>query len=213
MLTIEKLKTLFKPQKNSKFYYWGEKPQTRLAHGASPENPSLSTQKLLAWWERQSPTTTLHLGPHLHGVSSSVQEEDTCQLLPQRPPFHPAHMPTPVLRPGQKGTPQKCQNLGGGVLPPHATLLTPHTCHPCHLLAHLQPFGKKHLQRHKQGISEITAATQTQTVRHSGHGGGGLPAPGRAVPSKPPLHRGPGATAFPPEAKHQARAAQNDQAL
>lgn len=134
-------------------------------------------------------------------------QEDTCQLLPQRPP---AHTPTPVLRPGQKGTPQKCQNLGGGVLPPDATLLTLHTCHPCHLLAHLQPLGKKHLQRHKQGISEITDATQTDCSTLWARGRGGLPAPGRAVPSKPPLPRGPGVTALPLETKHQARAAQND---
>ena len=53
-------------------------------------------------------------------------------------------------------------------------------------------FPLLHLRRHKQGISEITAATQTQTAWHSGHGAGRLPAPGRSVPSKPPLHRGPG---------------------
>lgn len=47
----------------------------------------------------------------------------------------PAHMPTPVLRPGQKGTPQKCQNLRGGggfchQMPPcsHHTPATHVTC-------------------------------------------------------------------------------------
>ena len=71
-------------------------------------------------------------------------------FCPKGHPFHSAHMTTPVLRPGQKGTPQKCQNLGveasatrchpawgrrpwGG----HTYVLPPHTCHPCHLLAHL----------------------------------------------------------------------------
>ena len=51
-------------------------------------------------------------------------------------------------------------------------------------------FLRLHLRRHERGVCEITAATQT--ARHTGHGGGGLPALGRAVPSKPPLSRGPG---------------------
>lgn len=216
MLTIKNWKTVFKPQKNSKFYYWGEKPQTRLAHGASPENPSLSTQQLLAWWERQLPTTTLHLGPHPHGVSSLVQEEDTCQLLPQRPPFPPRpHDHTCPQARSERDTSEVPEPGGGGFchqMPPCVGQETPGWAHLCAPSTHLPPtspagtpfsllvrstceglFPLLHLRRHKQGISEIRAATQTQTARHSGHGGRGrLPAPGRSVPSKPPHHRGPG---------------------
>ena len=117
------------------------------------------------------------------------------------------HLSSGLVR---KGHLRSARTWGGGVLPPDATLLTLHTCHPCHLLAHLQPLGKKHLQRHKQGISEITDATQTDCSTLWARGRGGLPAPGRAVPSKPPLPRGPGVTALPLETKHQAQAAQND---
>lgn len=147
--------------RKTKFYYWGGKPRTRLAHSASPENPSLSTRQLLAWWERQPPTTTLHLSPISTESAPWCRRRTCASFCSKGHPFHPALMPTPVLRPGQKGTPQKCQNLGvRRLLPPDTPLRgagapgvgTPMCSH--HMPAAratcwstFQPLGKKHLRR------------------------------------------------------------------
>lgn len=121
-------------------------------------------------------------------------------------------MPTPVLRPGQKGTPQKCQNLGRGGGSCHQMPTCSHYTPATHVTCwHTFSLLVRSTYRDTSSAYLKSQPPHRQTVQHSGHGvGGGLPAPGRAVPSKPPLRRGPGVTALPLEAKHQARAAQND---
>lgn len=198
MLTIEKLKTLFKPQKNSKFYYWGEKPQTgwhTVPLLRTPLCPHSSSSPGGRGSLQPPPCTS---GPISMESAPRCRRRTRASFCPKG---HPSTLPTcPHLSsdPVRKGHLRSARTWGGGVLPPHATLLTPHTCHPCHLLAHLQPFGKKHLQRHKQGISEITAATQTQTVRHSGHGGGGPSSPRQSCPLKATSPQRPRGDCLPP---------------
>lgn len=71
-------------------------------------------------------------------------------------------------------------------------------------------FPRLHLRRHERGVCEITAATQT--ARHTGHGGGAFQ-PWAELSPQSHLSAEAQGDRPPPEAKHQAQAAQNDQAL